>query len=342
MLDGTYQSVICLFMAYLVFYKANFVTFDGRDINDVKRLGAYFATPAVVVVNVYILLNTYRWDWLMVLITSISGLLIFFWTGVYTAFTAGFTFYKAAPQIYGQASFWAAIFLTIILALLPRFAFKSFQKIYRPRDVDIVREQIRQGKFDYLQETDVDTLPPPPPAKPFDSATSSETSRAGKLSGQPYSPDDDRRPMYPPSTAQTATTHNARSNNGSDGTNYTVDSFVRPYPEGQTSSEPPSAAPRDSYYSQALSNRQSLNSPTPRISLDRPRPSFDRARFSMDPVRASFEQSRDFTSAALLTRMESSVSSQGQGGGTGARSRDHTPDPMGQRGRHYIEPGQAI
>ncbi|KAL9086795.1 MAG: hypothetical protein Q9165_006942 [Trypethelium subeluteriae] len=365
MLDGTYQSVVCMFMAYLVFYKANFVTFDGRDINDGRRLGVYIATPAVVVVNVYILMNTYRWDWLMVLITAISGLLIFFWTGVYTAFTAGFTFYRAAPQVYGQLSFWTAIFLTMIIALLPHFALKSFQKMFRPRDVDIVREQYRQGKFDYLK--DADELAPPPPEKESDTTSFSDISKSGKLNGATaYSPDDDRRPMYPPSTAPTATTHNPRSNNGSDGTNYTAGSVLGPSPIERTTSDnilatgslnrdsyynsaqPASAIPRDrdSYYSQAgtNSNRQSLNSPA----WDRPRPSFDRMRQSMDRVRPSFEQSRDFTSAALLTRMESSysgVSSQGQGRtaaeGTG-RSRDHTPDPMGQRGREYLPPGQAI
>ena len=75
-------------------------------------------------------------------------------------------------------------------------------------------------------------------------------------------------------------------------------------------------------------------------------------RQSLDrPVRASFEQSRDFTSAALLTRMESSYSqasaeqrrnsSVGPPGGA-ERSRSRTPDPMGQRGRRYIQPGQAL
>jgi phospholipid-translocating ATPase len=46
-----------------------------------------------------------------------------------------------------------------------------------------------------------------------------------------------------------------------------------------------------------------------RMSSDcRVRPSFDRARMSMDRVRPSFEQSNEFTSAAMLTRMESAHS----------------------------------
>jgi phospholipid-translocating ATPase len=338
MLDGIYQSLICFYMAYLVFYRATFESFDGKSINDGKRIGIYVGTPAVMAVNIYILLNTYRWDWLMVLITTISVLLIWFWTGVYTAFTAGETFYRAAPQVYSQLTFWATIFLTIIIALLPRFAIKSFQKMFMPLDVDIVREQMRQGKFDYLKDADV--LAPPPPDKLDDSTTSSDISKP--VNG-PYSPDDDRRPMYPPSTAPTATTHNPRSNNGSDGTNYTADSFVRPLPNQRTSWG--GDMTRMSTHDEQGSGRNSFAAGGPRASIDRPRPSFDRIRQSMDRTRPSFEQSRDFTSAALLTRMESSysgVSSQGQGTAAGSRTRDHTPDPMGQRGRNYVQPGQAI
>ncbi|KAK0943098.1 phospholipid transporting ATPase, partial [Friedmanniomyces endolithicus] len=97
-------------------------------------MGVFIGNPVVVVVNIYILLNTYRWDWFMCLITGISILLIFLWTGAYTSFTDGFTFYGAAKQVYGSLSFWAYLLLTVVLCLLPRFSAKAFQKIYYPRD----------------------------------------------------------------------------------------------------------------------------------------------------------------------------------------------------------------
>ncbi|KAI9694362.1 MAG: hypothetical protein M1820_008962 [Bogoriella megaspora] len=357
MLDGIYQSVICFFMAYLVFYKATFESVDGKSINDSKRIGIYVATPAVTVVNVYILLNTQRWDWFMVLITVISILLIWFWNGVYGSFTGGFLFYQSAPQVYAQLTFWALIFLTIIIALLPRFVVKSFQKIFMPSDIDIVREQVRQGKFEYLK--DADEIAPPTADIKFDDSTSSDFSpKAGPQNNErPYTADTERRPMYPPSTAPTATTHNPRSNNSSGGTNYTAESYVRPLAPGTalgSGGHPPSGTSTyeaaQTFY-EPNSNRQSLVTGGPQrgsmILDDRPRPSFDRARQSMDKVRPSFEQSRDFTSAALLQRMESTysaVSSQGQGSGAGARTRDHTPDPMGQRGRefNYSRPGYGM
>ncbi|KAL9131949.1 MAG: hypothetical protein Q9217_000229 [Psora testacea] len=272
MFDGIYQSLICFFMPYLLFAAANSVTGDGLSVNDSKRIGVYVACADIVVVNVYILLNTYRWDWLMLLLVSISILLIWAWTGAYTAFRASAQFYKAAPEVYGQLSFWVLTLLTVIICLLPRFSIKAFQKIYLPLDVDIIREQVRQGKFKHLDKYDAYG----PPAK-MTSTSSSDISQPLKAPPGKQTPfDDDERPIYPPSIAATGTTHNPRSQTGSDGTDYT-------------------------------GHKRSLERPT-RPSFDRPRPSFDRLRSSMEQVRPSFEASNDFTSAALLSRMESSHS----------------------------------
>ncbi|KAL9031463.1 MAG: hypothetical protein Q9196_000524 [Gyalolechia fulgens] len=272
MLDGIYQSVVCYYMGHLIFAPATFETSNGLGINDRPRVGVYIACATIVVVNLYVLMNMYRWDWLFLLLVAISILLIWFWTGVYTAFSSSAQFYKAAPQVFGQLSFWAMVLLTAAVCLLPRFAAKAFQKIYRPRDIDIIREQVSQGKYNHLDRYEAYV----PPAK-LPSAASSEVSDPPKpqqRGGKGLA--DDERPMYPPSVANTATTHNARSQNGSDGTDYT-------------------------------GHRFSLEQP-PRPSLDRPRPSFDRMRESMDRIRPSFEASNDFTSAALLTRLESSHS----------------------------------
>lgn len=296
MADGLYQSLVVFWFPYLLFMPATFNDESGRDINDYKRFGVYVANPAVFVVNAYILMNTYRWDWFMVLITSISILLIWFWTGVYTSFTAGFTFYGAAPQVYGALSFWAMCLMSIILCLLPRFAAKSIQKIYMPRDVDIVREQIRQGKFDYLRDVDPSNVSPAP-EKLAESTSSSDISKPSDPRKPSHNPaeSEDMRPIYPPSVAPTATTHNPRSMNGSDGTDYTghrssLDRAFPPTSGGTTTPLTPT-----------------IHEP-PRGSFDRPRPSFDRFRSSMDKTRPSFEASRDFTSAAYLARVESSQS----------------------------------
>jgi len=272
MLDGLYQSLICFFMAYLLFRPATFVTSSGLNLDDRERMGVYVACATIVVVNVYVLLNTYRWDWVMLLLVALSILLIWFWTGVYTAFPSSTWFYKAAPEVYGQLTFWALSLLTVAICLLPRFTAKAIQKIYLPRDVDIIREQIRQGRFKYLDSHDAFI----PPSKVSSTASSDLSKPIEPVTKHGVSMADDERPIYPPSVTATATTYNPRSQNGSDGTDHT-------------------------------DNRTSLEQPT-RPSFDRPRPSFDRMRASIDRIKPNYEASKDFTTAALLTRMESSHS----------------------------------
>ncbi|KAN0076165.1 SEN1 N terminal domain containing protein [Elaphomyces granulatus] len=267
MLDGLYQSVMCFFMPYLLFRPANFVHSNGMNINDRPRIGVLVASSAVLASNGYILLNTYRWDWLTVLINMISSLLIFFWTGVWSSVTSSGQFYKAAPEIYGALSFWVVLLLTVIICLLPRFAIKALQKVFFPRDVDIIREQVIQGEFKYLEQFEAYV---PPKAADIGttpdselSAVSSDTGRTleKKVRKEPTIPEDER-PIYPPSVAPTATTHNPRSQTGSDGTNY--------------------AASLDLGYSR-------------RQSLEQSRMSWDRKHSSVN--------SNDFTSAGMLARI---------------------------------------
>lgn len=135
MLDGIYQSVIVFYIPYLAIYTGNPVTENGLDMMERYRLGAYIAHPAVFVINGYILINMYRWDWITLLVVAISNLFVFFWTGVYTSFSVAGTFAGTAKEIYGQASFWACFFLVPVMCLGPRFIIKALQKVYWPYDI---------------------------------------------------------------------------------------------------------------------------------------------------------------------------------------------------------------
>ncbi|RYF44460.1 MAG: hypothetical protein EOO38_17845 [Cytophagaceae bacterium] len=161
MLDGVYQSLIAFYFVYELFATGIFATASGLDLAEYRRMGVYAATAAVMAANIYVLYNSYRWDWLMLLIIVISTLLVWFWTGVYTSFTTSAQFYKAGAEVYGNVNFWAYLFVAVVACLLPRFIFKVVQKIYFPLDVDIIREQVKMGKFDYLKQT-TSYLPPPP------------------------------------------------------------------------------------------------------------------------------------------------------------------------------------
>jgi phospholipid-translocating ATPase len=273
MIDGIYQSVICFFTGYLLFSPATFVAPSGRGVGDRSRMGVFIACGTVAVVNLYVLLNTYRWDWLMVLVVFVSTLLIWLETGIYSSFRASFQFYQSAAQVYGTLAFWLLTLVTIVLCLLPRFSAKFFQKTFRPLDVDIIREQVRQGKFDYLDK----------PERTQDKSRSSSESSADakvpdKAKGKALtSMTESERPIYPPSEATSKIQH-VRNQTGSEGTDRTRPS-IDVFP------------------------------PTPGRPISGPvRSSFDRSRQSMDRLRPSFEVSRDMTSASLLHRVESSHS----------------------------------
>lgn len=117
MVDGLHQSVIGFFIPYLLFTGRHFLTLSGLDVQDRLRFGAYIAHPAVLTINMYILINTYRWDWLMLLIVIISDLFVFFWTRVYTSFTSSRYFYGTALEVYREATFWAVFFLVSVVCL---------------------------------------------------------------------------------------------------------------------------------------------------------------------------------------------------------------------------------
>lgn len=159
MIDGIYQSAVCYFFSYLVFFNGTFVNMNGLQINNREAYGVFTATAAIAACDFYVLINEYKWDWLFLLIVAISILLVFFWTGIYTQFTAAGFFYKAASQIYGSLPFWANTLLTVTVCLIPRFAAKAFKKMVHPRDIDLIREQVfQQHKFDNLRyEDEVDS-----------------------------------------------------------------------------------------------------------------------------------------------------------------------------------------
>jgi phospholipid-translocating ATPase len=318
MFDGLYQSLICFFMTYLLFAPATFETESGRGVADRNRMGVYAACVSILVINSYILLNTYKWDWIMLLVTVISTLLIWAWTGIYSSFEASFQFFRAGQEVYGTLTYWSLTLLIWIICLLPRFCIKFFQKNYRPYDVDVIREQVRQGKYDYLDNYDAYV----PPKLVESSGTSSDQPDEIEIPKNGHlrypSVTESQRPIYPPSEAPTRQPH---SQTGSDGTDKTKPSFdVNRI-----------AAQRADQRTQSPVDR--LRGTPARPSMDRVRSSFERSRQSYERGRTSFEASRDFTSAAYLTRMESSHSHYSQGPGspltptaTSSRRRDITAE----------------
>ncbi|KAH3668933.1 hypothetical protein OGAPHI_002688 [Ogataea philodendri] len=150
--DGFYQSLISFFYPYFLYYKNGIVTFNGLALDHRFLVGALVATIATTSCDIYVLFHIYRWDWLTVLIISLSIIVVFGWTGIWSSSTYSGEFYKSAAHMYGTPAFWACYFPGVLTCILPRFVYDIVEKAFAPRDIDIIRETVDKGDFDQYHE----------------------------------------------------------------------------------------------------------------------------------------------------------------------------------------------
>ncbi|AAS54610.2 AGR120Cp [Eremothecium gossypii ATCC 10895] len=181
--DGVYQSIICFFFPYLCYYRTGLITKNAYGLDHRYTFGVFVTSIAVVSCNLYVLIHQYRWDWFTTLFIFLSCGILFFWTGVWSSATYSGEFYKTAVRLYAQPVFWAVLFVGVIFCLLPRFTWDAVQKLFFPRDIDIVRECWWRGDFDMYPE-DYDPTDPNRPRinvshTGVDRASDDERSRTG-------------------------------------------------------------------------------------------------------------------------------------------------------------------
>lgn len=154
MFDGLYQSVISFYFPYLVYFRT-FQNHEGLPVDHRFWLGVLVCVVSVTSCDLYVLLHQYRWDWLSLLINALSILVVFFWTGVWSARAWVGEFYKAGSQLLGTLGFWCCVVVGVIICLMPRFIFDFMMINFSPSDVDIIRERVRAGDFrDYPEGYD--------------------------------------------------------------------------------------------------------------------------------------------------------------------------------------------
>lgn len=151
MFDGLYQSVISYFFPYLLYYKG-FPSPHGLPIDHRFWISIVAIQIAVISCDLYVLLRQYRWDWFCLLIDAISILLVYFWSGVWSAGIRAAEFFKAGAQVLGTLSCWCTVFIGVIGCLLPRFTHDFLLQNFKPRDIDIIREQVFNGVYDKYPE----------------------------------------------------------------------------------------------------------------------------------------------------------------------------------------------
>lgn len=142
MLDGIYQSLVCFGVALFVFKFGDFVSWTGRNIECIEDIGLFISSPTIFVINIFILMNQERLN-LISLITWMFSIGVFWiWTFIYSEVGPSYAFHKSASRTCQTFGFWCVTVLTIALCLLPRFSYICLQKLFYPRDIDLLRRRL--------------------------------------------------------------------------------------------------------------------------------------------------------------------------------------------------------
>lgn len=148
MSDGLYQSLVSFFFPFFTYLGGVSISGNGLSLDHRFWMGLSVCTIAVFSCNFYILSNQNRWDVVSVIVNLVSCLVVFLWTAIYSSFVGSGEIYKMAVHMMSSASFWSVALLGVVSCLLPHYVILSAQKIFRPADIDIVREKCQLGEYD--------------------------------------------------------------------------------------------------------------------------------------------------------------------------------------------------
>ncbi|KAF9481771.1 phospholipid-translocating P-type ATPase [Pholiota conissans] len=139
MLDGLYQSAVVYFFPYLIWTFGLPISFNGKDVNSLADFGTTVAVAAIVSANTYVGINTHYWTVVTWVVVIGSSIVMMLWIVIYSFFPSP-DFMDEVSVLFGTIYFWAAVVLSAIICLTPRFIVKYISTVYYPLDKDIVRE----------------------------------------------------------------------------------------------------------------------------------------------------------------------------------------------------------
>ncbi|KAJ2547776.1 hypothetical protein EV175_005080, partial [Coemansia sp. RSA 1933] len=137
-LDGIYQSVVIFFTFYLFTYTSDVQNPNGRTWGR-SDLSTGPTIAVVIAASLCVGMNSWQWNWIMAVAIALSIVVCI----AYIAIASAVRYYSiegVATVVMATIEFWFGVIISVVVALLPRFCIMSWQKIYRPRDLDIIRE----------------------------------------------------------------------------------------------------------------------------------------------------------------------------------------------------------
>lgn len=136
--DGIYQSAAIFFTFYLFTYWSDVQSANGRTWGR-SDISTGPTVAVVVAASLCIGLNSWQWNWIMLasIVFSIAACILYI---AVASFVRYYSLEGIATAVMSTVQFWFGVPIAVVVALLPRYCVRAWQKMNRPRDLDIIRE----------------------------------------------------------------------------------------------------------------------------------------------------------------------------------------------------------
>ncbi|KAJ1752033.1 hypothetical protein LPJ79_001556 [Coemansia sp. RSA 1821] len=136
--DGIYQSVVIFFTFYLFTYVSDVQNSNGHTWGR-SDLSTGPTVAVVVAASLCVGFNAWQWNWIMAVSIGLSIVVCL----AYISISSAVRYYSLegiATTVMSTVQFWFGVVIAVVVAMLPRYSVHTWQKINRPRDLDIIRE----------------------------------------------------------------------------------------------------------------------------------------------------------------------------------------------------------
>ncbi|XP_020848436.1 phospholipid-transporting ATPase VA [Phascolarctos cinereus] len=238
MIDATYQSLVCFFIPYFAYHDSDV---------DIFSWGTVITTIALFTIILHLGIETKTWTWLHWTACSFSILIFFIVALVYNA-SCSTCFPPSNPywtmqRLMGDPMFYLTTIISSVVALLPRFLYRTFQGTLFPTQLQLGRQLARWGPKEFSVHKDTISQQHPVGEQGLESTASKGSDTSGPHP-QDHSPLASQSGHQPASVTESRSGHRTANVNAQSLKNTVMDSLrghspVPQRPEGAVQEGPP-------------------------------------------------------------------------------------------------------
>ncbi|KAF8724238.1 hypothetical protein HU200_021261 [Digitaria exilis] len=144
-LEALWQSLVVFYLPYFAY---------RRSTIDMSSLGDLWALAPVVVVNMLLAMDIFRWNWIIH---------AFVWGTIAATTICLFVIdsiwilpgYGAIFHIMGTGLFWLLLLIIVVTAMVPHFVIKAFTEHFMPSDIQIAREMEKFKNVNQVNRSEI-------------------------------------------------------------------------------------------------------------------------------------------------------------------------------------------